>query len=288
MTGYGSCLLCREEREMLVELKTVNHRFLDVSYRLPRALLFLEDALRGCINASGLGRGHLDVFVTYQNHREDARAVKLDMPLLTACQQALQGAADMLPEAAQPSLAEMLTLCGALSIQEGQEDPQQVTALAEEAFDKAIAQLMAMRRMEGEALGEDMEQNLAELLQKVEGIAALAPRTALAYKARLESRLREWQVEAIDPQRLAQEVATLADRAAIDEELSRLRSHMAQFEAGLKSRAEIGRKLDFLLQEMNREVNTIGSKSSDADIAQLVVEAKCILEKLREQAQNVV
>lgn len=289
MTGYGSCLLRREEREMLVELKSVNHRFLDTAFRMPRSLLFLEDSLRGRMAASGVSRGHVDVFVTYQNNRADSRAVKLDLPLVKACGEACRQARESLPPGVnEPSVAEILTLCGALSVQEGQEDQEQVTTLALEAFAGAVKQLLEMRGREGEALKADLADNLSQLESKVQSIALRAPMVPQHYRERLQSRLAEWQVTAADPQRLAQEVATMAERCAIDEELSRLKSHMGQFAQGLESRQEIGRRLDFLLQEMNREVNTIGSKASDAAIAQDVVEAKCILEKLREQVQNIV
>lgn len=288
MTGYGSCLIRRQGREMLVELKSVNHRFLDLAFRLPRSLLFLEDAMRSALAAGGIGRGHVDVFVTYQNNREDSRAVKLDLALVRACGQACLEAGESLPPGmAAPSVAEILTLCGALSIQEGQEDREQVTAMALEALAGAMEQLLAMRAQEGAALKADLGDNLSQLEAKAQSIALRAPRVPLQYRERLESRLAEWQVAA-DPQRVAQEVAAMADRCAIDEELSRLQSHTAQFAQGLESPGEIGRRLDFLLQEMNREINTIGSKASDAAIAQDVVDAKCILEKLREQAQNVV
>ena len=273
---------------MLVELKSVNHRYLDVAFRLPRSLLFLEDGMRGALAAGGIGRGHVDVFVTYQNNREDSRVVKLDLPLVQACGQAcLEAKENLPPGVGDPTVAELLTLCGALTIQEGQEDREQVTALALEALAGAAAQLLDMRAAEGEALKADLMDNLSQLELKVRSIALRAPMVPRQYRERLESRLAEWQVAA-DPQRVAQEVAVMADRCAIDEELSRLQSHMAQFAQGLESREEIGRRLDFLLQEMNREVNTIGSKASDAQIAQDVVDAKCLLEKLREQVQNVV
>jgi len=289
MTGYGSCLVSREDREMLIELKAVNHRFLDCTFRLPRSLMFLEDALRGRMAASGISRGHVDVYITYQNNRADSHTVRLDLPLVKACGEACLQARRSLPlDVREPSVADILTLSGALSVQEGQEDRDQVTALAEEAFVGAARQLMEMRRREGEALKADLTDNLSQLDAKVKSMAMRAPAVPQHYRERLESRLQEWQITAVDPQRIAQEVATMADRYAIDEELSRLQSHMAQFAEGLESQQEIGRRLDFLLQEMNREVNTIGSKASDAQIAQDVVDAKCLLEKLREQVQNVV
>ena len=288
MTGYGRARSCRDGREITIELKTVNHRFLDLSFRIPKNLAFLEDPLRSRINASGLRRGHVDVFVTYANTRTDAREVRLDGALLEAFSQALADAQVALkPYGRMMSAAEVLTLSGALSIAQAEEDAEAVTELAAEAFDAALDKLMDMRAQEGEHLGADLLGNLEELSALVRGIAARAPEVPREYRQRLMARLEEWQVN-VDPQRVAQEVALMADHCAIDEELSRLESHIAQFRSSVENGTEVGRKLDFLLQEMNREVNTIGSKASDAEISGCVVNAKCVVEKLREQVQNVV
>lgn len=288
MTGYGRARACRDGREITIELKTVNHRFLDLSFRLPKNLAFLEDSLRSRINASGLRRGHVDVFVTYANTRTDAREVRLDGALLEAFGQALAGAQDALkPYGRMMSAAEVLTLSGALSIAQAEEDAEAVIELAAEAFDAALDRLMDMRAQEGEHLSADLLSNLEELSALVRGIAARAPEVPREYRQRLMARLEEWQINA-DPQRIAQEVALMADHCAIDEELSRLESHIAQFRSSVENGTEVGRKLDFLLQEMNREINTIGSKASDGEIAGCVVSAKCVVEKLREQVQNAV
>ena len=288
MTGYGRARACRDGREITIELKTVNHRFLDLSFRMPKNLAFLEDPLRSRINASGLRRGHVDVFVTYANTRTDAREVRLDGALLEAFSQALADAQVALkPYGRMMSAAEVLTLSGALSIAQAEEDAEAVTELAAEAFDAALDKLMDMRALEGEHLGTDLLGNLEELSALVRGIADRAPEVPREYRQRLMTRLEEWQVNA-DPQRVAQEVALMADHCAIDEELSRLESHIAQFRSSVENGTEVGRKLDFLLQEMNREINTIGSKASDAEISGCVVNAKCVVEKLREQVQNVV
>lgn len=288
MTGYGRARACRDGREITIELKTVNHRFLDLSFRIPKNLAFLEDPLRSRINASGLRRGHVDVFVTYANTRTDAREVRLDGALLEAFSQALADAQVALkPYGRMMSAGEVLTLSGALSIAQAEEDAEAVTELAAEAFDAALDKLMDMRAQEGEHLGADLLGNLEELSALVRGIADRAPEVPREYRQRLMTRLEEWQVNA-DPQRVAQEVALMADHCAIDEELSRLQSHIAQFRSSVENGTEVGRKLDFLLQEMNREINTIGSKASDAEISGCVVNAKCVVEKLREQVQNVV
>lgn len=288
MTGYGRCRVCADGREMTLELKAVNHRFLDISFRLPKNLAFLEDVLRTKINQSDLRRGHLDVFVTYQNTRTDAREVRIDAALLEAFNRAMQDVEDQLDPYKRATSAEVLTLSGAFSVSQAEEDTEAVTALALEAFDGAVQALIAMRDREGAHLAEDLLHNLNELAALREQIAQRAPSVPEEYRKRLTARLEEWQVNAADPQRVAQEVAIMADRCAIDEELSRLEGHIAQFTDSVQNGAEVGRKLDFLLQEMNREVNTTGSKASDAQITQCVVDAKCIIEKLREQVQNAV
>ena len=288
MTGYGRCRVCEEGRELTLELKAVNHRFLDISFRLPKNLAFLEDMLRTRINQSALYRGHLDVFVTYQNTRTDAREVRIDSALLEAFNTALQAAEKPLENFQKASVTEVLSLSGALSVAQAEEDTEAVTALAFKAFDRAVEALKAMREREGAHLQKDLLENLAELAVLRDKVAQRAPSVPEEYRARLAARLDEWQVNSVDPQRIAQEVAIMADRCAIDEELSRLQGHIVQFTDTVKNGIEVGRKLDFLLQEMNREVNTTGSKASDAQITQCVVDAKCIIEKLREQVQNAV
>ena len=287
MTGYGRARACRDGREITIELKTVNHRFLDLSFRMPKNLMFLEDMLRARINASALKRGHVDVFVTYANTRADAREVSVDGTLLEAFAQALKGAKEALDPYRRMTAAEALTLSGALTITQAEEDAGAVGELAAEAFDAALDKLMDMRLKEGDNLRADLLSNLEELSALRQAIAARAPEVPLEYRQRLMARLEEWQVNA-DAQRVAQEVALMADHCAIDEELSRLESHISQFRDSVENGMEVGRKLDFLIQEMNREINTIGSKASDGKIAQCVVSAKCVVEKLREQVQNAV
>ena len=287
MTGYGRHRVCRDGRELTLELKAVNHRFLDLSFRLPKNLAFLEDALRNRINQSNLRRGHVDVFVTYQNTRTDAREVRIDEALLTAFNQAVHGMRKQLDSYRRASAAEVLTLSGALTVAQAEEDTEAVTELAMEAFEGALNALVAMRDREGQHLADDLLSNLDELARLRGQILLRAPAVPEDFRKRLTARLEEWDV-AVDPQRVAQEVAIMADRCAIDEELSRLEGHIAQFTDSIHHGAEVGRKLDFLLQEMNREVNTMGSKASDAEITQSVVDAKCVIEKLREQVQNAV
>ena len=287
MTGYGRSRRSNDGRDLLIELKTVNHRFLDVGFRLPKPLAFLEEPLRARIGEGTLRRGHIDVSITYQNNRSDANTILIDRALLLRCAQETCAIAEELRQT-PPTVAELMHLSGAFTILPADEDADAVTALALAAYDDALEQLNAMRRREGAALSADLQDNLTQTEALVERIAARAPLVPEACRERLNVRLTEWNLQPPEPQRLAQEVAILVDKCAIDEELSRLKSHFAQFRECLTADGEVGRRMDFLLQEMNRETNTIGSKASDAQIAQCVVEIKCLLEKLREQVQNIV
>ena len=290
MTGYGRRTVSRDGREITVEIKTVNHRFLDLSCRLPRALSFAEDALRKQIAAS-LKRGHADVNVNYLNLRQDAREIRVDEALALQYKEALlqvrrvtrrEGVSINDEEAdwiaAQPDVMQVTVR---------EEDQEAVLALLSEAAGEALIDVNAMREKEGSALHDDLAEHLDQVKSLRDGIAALAPRVPLIYRDKLQGRLRELGIKEIDEQRLAQEVALMADRCAIDEELARLLSHIGQMREALEAEGEIGRRLDFLTQELNREINTIGSKASDAEITKLVVTAKSEIEKLREQVQNV-
>ena len=244
MTGYGRRLVCEDGREMTVEVKSVNHRFLDVSFRLARPIAFLDDAVRTGV-AERLARGHVDVFVNYVNHREDARRVHVDMQLARAYRQA----------------------AGELSEALGVKDQDAVRALFMRALNLALDDLTAMRKREGNSLRGDMMKKLDAIDGLRESIAIRAPTVVEEYRAKLSQRLSALLSGDIDEARFATEVAIFADRAAIDEELVRLSSHIAQLRATAELDEPVGRKLDFLVQELNREVNTIGSKASDAQIA---------------------
>jgi len=286
MTGYGRRQLSVDGREMTVEVKTVNHRFLDLSFRMPRNLGFLEELIRKELPRN-LKRGHVDVFIAYRNTRSDAREVRVDESLLKAYQEAMEKAAVQVSAENDIRLSHMVQLPEVLTVQEKEEDQEAVTALAAQALSLALEDVKAMRAREGEALKADLTFHLQELERLAALIANQAPEVAKAYRSRLEARLAQLPIEPVEPQRLAQEVAIFADKCAIDEELSRLSSHVAQFYQMLEAKGETGRKLDFLVQELNREINTIGSKASDAAITQWVVDAKSEIEKLREQVQNV-
>ena len=286
MTGCGNGLNRSGEWEVTAEIRSVNHRFLDISMRLPRNIGFLETAIRGRI-AERLRRGHVDVYVTVR--RIDASAVQAvaDMELARHYLQIAEELADKTGMPNDMTVSRVLDLEGVVTVTEREMDQEMVTELALAAADQALDQLIAMRAMEGMNLKKDLCEHLDIAAGIREQIRVRAPYVVDDYRERLNTRLRKLGAEGVEPQRIAQEVALIADRCAIDEELSRLDSHIKQMKSYLDAEGEIGKKMDFLIQEMNREANTIGSKASDAEIAQHVVNLKSEIEKLREQIQNV-
>lgn len=286
MTGYGHCQQQVGEWECTVELRAVNHRYLDLACRLPRSLSFLEDVIRR--ELSPLGRGHVDVYVTVRRLNGSARQVETDEALAQAYVEAarrlvaLTGCEDSL------SVARLMTMEGVTTLTEAAMDEEAVSALCADTASKAVAQLDDMRCREGENLRADLSAHLDAAAAIREQIITRAPGVVEEYRQRLNERLQRLNVEPVEPQRLAQEVALMADKCAIDEELSRLDSHITQLRRYFDLDGETGKKMDFLIQEMNREANTIGSKANDAQIAQWVVDLKSEIEKLREQVQNAV
>lgn len=287
MTGFGRTTLEHDGREITIELKSVNHRYLDLGFRMPRAINFVEDTLRGVIN-SELSRGHVDVFVYYKNNREDARKVNIDTNLLGEYLIAARAAAAEFDLRDDIGLSTALRLPDITEIVEKDEDREAVCQLVAEACRKACAELKDMRAKEGARLCSDLYAK-SEAVEKIgESIALRAPMVVEEYRVKLNERIEKLLADVdVDRARLATEVAIFADKASIDEELVRLKSHIVQFRAMLDGTEPAGRKLDFIVQEMNREFNTMGSKANDGDIVNLVIQGKGEIEKIREQVQNI-
>ena len=287
MTGYGRMSVERDGRQLTVELKSVNHRFLDLSFRMPRSFNFLEDSARKLIGEY-LSRGHVDLFATYRNTREDSRRVEVDQALLDAYMTALDGVAETTKLEDDRTLSLATRLPDVLTVAEAEEDQDALRDLMHEALTGALEQMRAMREKEGEALKNDISSRIDMLEKMTEEIEKRYPETVAEYQQRLKARVEELLGGAqMDEQRLMQEVAIMADRSAIAEETVRLHSHFEQVRGFMRAAEPVGRKLDFIVQELNREVNTISSKSQDVPITRLVVEAKAEIEKIREQVQNV-
>lgn len=287
MTGYGKGSVSADGREMTVELKSVNHRYLDVGLRLPRHLSFLDDPIRSALSAR-LSRGHVDVFVNYRNLRSDARTVMIDVPLLTAFVTAAREANKSLELLDDLSLTAALRLPDVSDVRETDEDTDAVLALLGSAVNAAIDALLVMREQEGGRLRSYLSDCTDTVESLTNQIAARSPIVIEEYRVKLDERIAALlgNVE-VDRARLATEVALFADKASIDEEISRLHSHIAQMRSLLSDGGPAGRKLDFVVQEMNREFNTIGSKANDGELTRLVLTGKAEIEKIREQVQNI-
>ena len=287
MTGYGRGTASLEGRELTIDLKRVNNRFLDIGMKLPRQLSFLEDGLRKLLN-DNLSRGHVDVFVNYRNLRSDSKTVRVDEALLRAYLASARERAKALDLVDDLTLSKALTLPDVTTILPADEDQQALTELATTAMTEAIEGLKAMRLKEGERLKLDLNARMDTMTGYAAAIEKRAPAVAEEYRTKLTARIEELLGETeVDRARLATEVAIFADRAAIDEEIVRLNTHLIHFRELLEADEPVGRKMDFLVQEMNRECNTVGSKANDAELTSIVLLSKAEIEKLREQIQNI-
>ncbi len=287
MTGFGRASVLRDGREISVELKSVNHRYLDIGLRTPRHIGFIDDDIRRILTAR-LTRGHVDVFVTYRNTRNDARAVVIDASLLEAYITSAREAAKAFGLTDDLTLTSALRLPDVADVIEADEDRDAVVSILSDALNAACDELIEMRRIEGARLCADLRARLNIVLQLRDAIAQFAPLVVESYRDKLNERIESVLSDVeVDRARLATEIALFADRASIDEELVRLSCHVSAAADLFDSDAAVGRKLDFIVQEMNREFNTIGSKASDKDIAALVISGKAELEKIREQVQNI-
>lgn len=283
MTGYGRATRELDGRELSVELKSVNHRFLDLSFRMPRSFSFLEDDARKRI-AAAVARGHVEVYITYKNRRADAKAVELDRALLTAYMDALDGVEGLADDRTVMNVARFPDV---LQITEAEEDQAALRALMSLAMEAALSALNAMRAREGEELLRDVRKQVDALEEITCKIEERYPATVGDYTRRLRASIEDLIGQNVDEARLLAEVAIMAEKSAIDEETVRLKSHIGLLRECLESEEPVGRRIDFVVQELNREVNTISSKSQDIPITGLVVEGKAVIEKLREQVQNV-
>ena len=286
MTGFGHAVVSKDGRELSIELKSVNHRFLDLALRMPRSLAFLEDTVRNTLGTM-LARGHVDIFANYRNTRNDSKKVEINMPMLSAYMTAARQAAEELGIENDLTLSRALRLTDIVSVTEADDDRPALAELMKDALTRAANELIEMRMREGERLSSDMKTRLGVIADIREKISERAPLVVEEQRKKLNERIESLLSETeIDRARLATEIALFADKVSIDEELVRLSSHIAAAGELLENSGSVGRKLDFIVQEMNREFNTIGSKANDKTIASLVIDGKAELEKMREQVQN--
>ena len=287
MTGYGSAKGSVEGQEITVELKSVNNRYLDCSVRLPRNFLFAEDTVKQAVSA-GVSRGKVDVFVSAQASQDSGTVVSVNEELARGYRDAVARIAETLGLESGINAFSLARFPDVLTVERRELDKDKAAAALSEITAKAVEEFNAMREREGERLRRDMLGKLETIEGLVSVVEERSPQTVKEYRERLEARLRDILADrSLDEQRVITEAAIFADRTAVDEETVRLRSHIAQFRAMLEEGSPIGRKMDFLVQEFNRESNTIGSKCSDASLAKVVVDLKSEIEKIREQLQNV-
>lgn len=287
MTGYGRAVKTLNGREITVELRSVNNRFLDCNVKIPRAYSYAEDAVKQAVKEQ-VARGKVDVFVTVSANAEDAVKISLNRPIVEGYLTALRTLAADYGLRDDLSAMSVGRMTDVFLLEKPEQDEKQNTADLVSVVQEALAAYNAMRQTEGAALAADLRSHAAAILSYVERVEQRSPVTVAEYRARLEAKLREvLESKSIDESRIVTEAAIFADRIAVDEETVRLRSHLAQLDSLLTTGSPVGRKLDFLLQEMNREANTIGSKGNDIEQARNVVEIKAELEKIREQIQNI-
>lgn len=287
MTGFGRGYVEREGRRLLLELKGVNHRFLDISMRLPKSLGSLEDPLKRRLQEK-LTRGHVDVYLKYQNEAEGSKAVTVDEALLAAYLSSLKRIRKQHGLKDDVTLSTVLRMPDVITAEGAEEDEELLKEILFEAADMALAGMARMREAEGERLKADMLIKLEGMVKELSVIEQRSPLVVQEYRDKLRARITELtEGTALDEQRFNTEVAFMADRGSIDEEIVRFKSHVKHFSDTLKSNGAIGRKLDFIVQEMNREVNTICSKAADMAITNAGIALKGEIEKLREQVQNI-
>ena len=287
MTGYGKGVSKRDGKTITIEIKTVNHRFLDCNIKLPRNFLFVEDRVKKAVS-SAISRGDVDLYLTYEQSSTDEGAYTVDMELannyLTAVRQLENGTG----LANDVTLSTLLRVGDIVTRQQSVEDEDLLAEMTLEAASEALVNLKVMREKEGQSQKADIASKLDTIEACLDRIKEFAPKVVEDYRELLNARIAEVvEPSLVDKQRLATEVALYADHCAIDEEITRLSTHISNMRSLLEATEPVGRKMDFLVQEFNRETNTIGSKANDMRITKEVLAIKNEIEKMREQAANI-
>ena len=288
MTGYGRARQMLHKRDITVEVRSVNNRYLDCTVKMPRMYTFAEDAIKGCVQKA-ISRGKVDVFITVDASAADVAKVTVNRELAAGYVSALRELAEVCgSENFQVGPETLSRFPDVLTVTKADEDLESVSADLCAVLEEALAAYNTMRAVEGAKLAEDIGNRLTAIETYTGQVEERSPQTVAEYRAKLTARMQEvLQSTTIDAQRILTEAAIYADKVAVDEETVRLRSHVAQLRTMLASDEPMCRKMDFLIQEVNRESNTIGSKCNDVAIAQVVVNLKAEVEKMREQVQNI-
>lgn len=287
MTGYGKATVIRDNRELTIELKSVNHRFLDISTKIPRAFIEHEDVIRNGL-AQGISRGHIDVFLNYSLSGDTDKVVSVDMALAKGYVDSAKQLKEAFPELHLDfNINALMRANEVLSLKQAEADSEVIREMITQAVEQAVANLNAMREVEGNALRKDLLAKIDKVEHLLGEVKMHAPEVAVQYREKLRARITEalGSVQ-LDEAKLANELCFYTDKSCIDEEITRLSSHIARAREILSVEQPVGRKLDFLVQEFNRETNTICSKSSLLELTNVALEMKNEIEKIREQVQN--
>ncbi len=287
MTGYGRAGIENSSYRISVEIKTVNHRYCDFAIKLPKKLLALEDKVRSFVQEK-ISRGRVEIYVKCEEISKLSYTVTPDFAVLDQYNNAFNDIVQRYELRDRPNLSLFFRCQDAFDIKYDPADEDAVWVLLEQALEQALYSVLDMRKTEGDHLKLDIINYLEEIKSNLEEVIKYAPEISKKYQEKMLDRIESLLDESmeVDHDKIAHEIAIFADKTAIDEEIVRLNAHINQFEETMLSKEPIGRKLDFIIQEMNREVNTIGSKSPDFDISEKVIDMKSIIEKIREQIQN--
>lgn len=286
MTGFGKSSLSQNAREYQIEMKSVNHRYLDISVKLPKQLSFLEEEIKKQI-AHKIKRGKIDVFVTFDNRSGEGRSISINQEIAHMYIEQLRNLAKQENLQAKIEVTEISKFPDVLNIKMEQED-EIIKQEMIQTVNQAIDQLIEMRAIEGQKMAQDLVTRIQAIENEVQKISSQSTGLIDNYVVKLEERIKEiLQTNEIDQVRLAQEVVIYADKSSIEEEITRLKSHVSQFKSLIQADEPVGKKLDFIIQEMNRETNTIGSKASCLAITNGVIDIKTEIENIREQVQNI-
>lgn len=287
MTGYGRSQKILNGRDILVEIRSVNHRYYEYSSRVPRTFSYIDEKLKGLLK-TGISRGKVEVAVTINNIEGKDSEIAINKGVAEGYVNALRSVSEELGLEDDLSLSKLIKLPDIFNIQKTPDDEEQVWNDVSEVTKEALERFVEMRKVEGERLRNDVIQKADAILEMVGRVEELSPQTVENYRNRLYKKLSEiLEDKNIDEQRILTEAAVFSEKIAVDEETVRLRSHISQLKTMLDADEAVGRKLDFIVQEMNREVNTIGSKAQDLNVTKIVVDMKAEIEKIREQIQNI-
>lgn len=287
MTGFGRAKLEKESREYLIEIRSVNHKYADITIKVPRNLLYLEDKIRKAI-LNKISRGKIEVYVNYANYGLEGKNIIINKELAKKYIEELSALAEENNISSGLRATEISKMPDVLNVEIEDDASELIWAELSECLEKALNNFVEMRELEGEKIKQDLEKRLQNIAKNVDEISKLSTGLVDEYVVKLEERIKEiLKIEVVDQTRLAQEIVIYSDKCSIEEEITRLKSHISQFEKLMLSKEACGKKIDFLVQEMNRETNTIGSKAGKLEITNLVIELKAELEDVREQIQNI-